>query len=79
MLAIYILLVVIQLSLQNILHVILEEIIEILTLLFCAYFCGEVGLRLIGQGLVTYHFSSSHHSLSPSLSVCLHGMCVCVG
>ena len=50
-LAVDVLLVVIQLSLRNNFPVILEEFIEVLTLCFSAYFCGEVSLRIIGQGL----------------------------
>ena len=45
-----IILVVVQLSLGERFPVFFEELLEILTLLFSAYFCVEVSLRIIGQG-----------------------------
>ena len=51
-LAVDLLLVVVQLALKNDFPVLVEELIEVLTLLFSAYFCGEVALRIIGQGSV---------------------------
>lgn len=50
-LAVDVLLVVIQLALKDEFPVLVEELIEVLTLLFSAYFCGEVALRIVGQGL----------------------------
>ena len=47
-----IVLVVVQLALEESFPVYVEELIEILTLLFSAYFCAEVSLRIIGQGWV---------------------------
>lgn len=47
-----IILVVVQLSLGERFPVFFEELLEILTLLFSAYFCVEVSLRIIGQGWV---------------------------
>ena len=72
MLAVDILLVIIQLSLKNIFPVYLDELIELLTLLFCAYFCGEVVLRLIGQGYSIYlmHHLATFSSLSVYVCVC---------
>ena len=49
-LAVDVLLVVVQLALREEFPVLAEELIEVLTLLFSAYFCGEVTLRIIGQG-----------------------------
>ena len=43
-------LVAVQLALGKKFPVYLEELIEIATLLFSAYFCAEVTLRIIGQG-----------------------------
>lgn len=43
-------LVAVQLALKDTFPVYTEELIDILTLLFSAYFCGEVTLRIIGQG-----------------------------
>jgi hypothetical protein len=49
-LAVDVLLVVVQLALKEEFPVLVEELIEVLTLLFSAFFCGEVALRIIGQG-----------------------------
>ena len=49
-LAVDVLLVVVQLALREEFPVLAEELIEVLTLLFSAYFCAEVTLRIIGQG-----------------------------
>lgn len=49
-LAVDIVLVIVQLSLREQFPVFFEELLEILALLFSAYFCVEVSLRIIGQG-----------------------------
>jgi len=46
-----IVLVIVELSVgEDCLPVKVEEVFEVLTLLFSAYFCGEVALRIVGQG-----------------------------
>ena len=46
-----IVLVIVELSVgEDRLPVKVEEAFEVLTLLFSAYFCGEVALRIVGQG-----------------------------
>ena len=50
-LAVDVLLVVVQLALKDEFPVFVEELIEVLSLLFSAFFCGEVSLRIVGQGL----------------------------
>ena len=46
-----IVLVIVELSVgEDRLPVKVEEVFEVLTLLFSAYFCGEVALRIVGQG-----------------------------
>jgi PTEN phosphatase family protein len=53
-LAVDVLLVVVQLALKDEFPVFVEELIEVLSLLFSAFFCGEVSLRIVGQGLVFF-------------------------
>lgn len=48
-----VLLVVVQLAQKDSLPEYVEELIAVLTLIFSAYFCGEVSLRILGQGLVS--------------------------
>lgn len=45
-------LVAVQLATKDMLPLYAEELIDIMTLLFSAYFCAEVTLRIIGQGSV---------------------------
>lgn len=47
-------LVAVQLATKDTLPLYAEELIDIMTLLFSAYFCAEVALRIIGQGSVNY-------------------------
>lgn len=58
-------LVAVQLATKDTLPLYAEELIDIMTLLFSAYFCAEVTLRIIGQGSVNY----------PSLQVYWLWMC----
>lgn len=53
-LVIDVVLVAVQLATKDALPVFAEVLIEIMTLLFSAYFCAEVMLRIIGQGSVNY-------------------------
>ena len=50
-----VLLVVVQLAQNDSFPAYVEELIEIVTLIFSAYFCAEVTLRVIGQGLVLHY------------------------